>query len=130
MDARASFIDRPFGAPVALSLPIPPSVNSAYRNVAGRGRAKTAAYTAWLKSADMRWLMQKRTTGRLKGCGRYGALIEIPAGTRGDVDGRIKLILDYLVSREITDHDRHCWEVTCRRSDALADECRVIVRAM
>lgn len=34
-----------------LLLPLPPSVNSMYRNVRGRGRVKTARYDAWIDTA-------------------------------------------------------------------------------
>jgi Holliday junction resolvase RusA-like endonuclease len=44
---------------------------------------------------------------------------------RGDVSNRIKAAEDYLVSREITQDDKHNWEVTAKRGDV--DCCEVTI---
>jgi crossover junction endodeoxyribonuclease RusA len=99
---------------VKLSLPVPPSVNAMYRNVAGRGRVKTAAYKRWVRDADSHYLMQKPRLRPI--VGEYELSIRLPKATRGDVDNRVKAVADYLVSREITADDRHCQKITVQRA--------------
>jgi crossover junction endodeoxyribonuclease RusA len=102
---------------VTVSLPVPPSVNGAYRNVAGRGRVKSRSYKIWLRNADAIYLSQKREIKPVTGpCDLY---IKIPASTRGDVSNRIKAVEDYLVSREITGDDRHNRKVTIERDESV-----------
>lgn len=97
-----------------LILPIPPSVNAAYANCAGRGRVKTKAYRAWIAAADAALLMQKRGIQRVTGPAKM--VLSLPANLRGDCDNRIKVASDYLVSRELTSDDRHFVSVTARKA--------------
>lgn len=102
---------------IQISLPVPPSVNQAYRNVPKRGRVKTKAYKAWLAQADNVYLAQKRGITPVTGpCELH---IRIPTSTRGDASNRIKLCEDYLVSREITGDDKHNRKVTIERDDSV-----------
>lgn len=105
-----------------IRLPVPISLNMAYRNVPRVGRVKTAAYKKWLIQADGHLLMQKRSLRPVSG--QVALAIKIPAKTRGDVTNRIKLVEDYLVSREITPDDRHNWKVSIERSHEV-DCCEV-----
>jgi hypothetical protein len=41
-----------------------------------------------------------------------------PKGLRGDIDGRGKLVLDWLVSRNLTVDDSHCWGLFLERGDS------------
>jgi crossover junction endodeoxyribonuclease RusA len=106
-----------------LLLPLPPSVNAMYRNVAGVGRVKTHEYRAWLKKADAYLLMQKRELLPLNG--QIIVAIKVPKGTRGDISNRIKAAEDFLVSRQITGDDRHNVKVSIERADV--QECEVEV---
>jgi crossover junction endodeoxyribonuclease RusA len=110
-----------------LTLPVPPSVNTMFRNVPKVGRVKTKAYRQWLKEADQHFLMQKKRL--LVIAGEYEVSIKLPKTTRGDVDNRTKAVLDFLVSREITEDDRNCRKVTIERS---ADTwlCEVTITAV
>lgn len=96
---------------VLLSLPIPPSVNAMFRNVRGRGRVKSKIYKDWLKQADLYLLTQKPIPKIL---GPYKISISMPPA-RGDLDNRQKALIDYLVSRGITDDDRYCRKATIER---------------
>lgn len=104
-------------------LPVPPSVNDMYFNVRGRGRAKSQAYKQWITDADGYLLERAQLRGSPTIHGPYEVAIKLPAGTRGDVDNRTKAVLDYLVSRAITDDDKHCRRVSIER--AAVDCCEV-----
>lgn len=106
-----------------IKLPVPISLNMAYRNVPQVGRVKTAAYKKWLKQADGYLLTQKRSLKPVSGW--LALAIKIPAKVRGDASNRIKLVEDFLVSREITPDDRHNWKVSIERSHGLVDCCEV-----
>jgi hypothetical protein len=88
-------------------LPIAPPLNNAFFNVPGAGRKKTSRYRRWIKDADAHYVLQglqratKITTG-------YIVKMTFPKDLRGDIDGRGKLILDWLVSRNLTIDDKHC----------------------
>jgi len=91
-------------APVSFYIPTPPSVNNAFINTK-RGRAKSAAYTDWFMSACVQIKMQdvQKVGGRIvvvMGFEREKHL------TDADVDNRIKLTLDALVSHCVIDDDR------------------------
>jgi Holliday junction resolvase RusA-like endonuclease len=111
---------------IVLMLPTPPSVNSAYRNVTGRGRVKTAAYTEWEEDADEAYIQQKRGVRPILGVREIE--IRIPDNTKGDITNRIKLLEDYLVSREITGDDKFNRKVSIERDVSLFDLCVVTVR--
>lgn len=109
-------------------LPLPPSVNASTRNVRGVGRVKSGKYRAWLRAADALYLSQKRGISPVTG--RCVLRISVPAAMRGDVSNRIKAIEDFLVSRELTDDDRHNWSVTIERDEGVpAGQCRVVAVA-
>ena len=128
--ALPSYVDLPFGCPpeVSLRLPVPPSVNQLYGNRRGC-RYKTKRYRDWLLQAGLYHVAQWRKTGELYGQGAYIVHIRIPQKLRGDADNRIKPILDFLVSRSVTDDDKHCQKVTCERDPNLTDFCEVNVWA-
>ena len=92
------------------SLPIAPSSNNAFLNRKrgiGYGRIKSQGHRAWIKQADAHYVLQhldKETPVK----GRYRCTMVFPEHTRGDIDGRSKLILDWMVSRGLTPDDRYC----------------------
>lgn len=86
-------------------VPIPPSVNTLYRNVAGRGRVKTKAYRAWIKAAQ--WIVH---TGIEKVEGPVAVELAFTRGRYGmslasDVSNRIKAAEDLLVTLNKIDGD-------------------------
>lgn len=96
-------------------LPVAPGLNNATRNVRGVGRVKTARYKRWLKDADTHYMLQ--------GLNRvpkitvpYICRMVFPK-IRGDIDGRGKLLLDFMVSRELTIDDKHCWGLFLEKTD-------------
>lgn len=106
-------------------LPLPPSLNGAFRNGDGkRGRFKTAPYRQWIAHARM-----QLASNRNRIAGPFDASLSLPEKMRGDIDNRIKPILDLLVSVGIVDDDRHCQSIFVRRAPGLLDtQCVVTVR--
>jgi len=93
---------------LTLTLPIAPSVNAAFFNRkggGGKGRIKSAKYRAWVKNADAHLMMQKKDVVPVRGPYKCGMIF--PRAMRGDLDNRVKLILDWMVSRELTSDDRY-----------------------
>lgn len=103
---------------VDLVLPAPPSVNEAFRNVPGKGRVKTKVYDAWHSHASWRIRLQKPGTI----IGNVMLLIGVERiSERADIDNRIKLILDVLVSQKVITDDRYvtafaaCWQPSANK---------------
>jgi len=83
-------------------MPVPPSVNQAYKNVK-RGRAKTKSYSDWLLYAYQMIRMQKVP----KVSGRCVVIIGVERKSlAADLDNRLKLTLDAIVSAQVIDDDR------------------------
>lgn len=92
-----------------ISLPLPPSVNVAYANNkkgSGRGRYKTAVYTAWAEEAGWELIIQKPP----KIYGNFSANIILDENKRGqsDIDNRVKCLFDILEKHEVIENDRMC----------------------
>ncbi len=77
---------------ITLTLPLPPSVNAMFANVPGKGRVKTKAYRAWRRAA----LSEASLDMIGKRCieGRFKATMTFAMPNGGDVDNRVKAILD------------------------------------
>ena len=58
--------------------------------------------------------------------GPYTLTLTLPLTMKGDVDNRLKPVLDLFVTLKITPDDRHCSEVRVRRSaDVSRGRCVV-----
>lgn len=116
---------RPAVAIIILELPVPPSVNTCWVNVAGAGRVRSPQYRAWHKSAAIEAALKR---GRIDG--RYTVLIELgklPAGS--DVDNRTKATIDMLAGL-LTDDDQACIRATAEwAADVPARQMRVTLRS-
>lgn len=109
-----------------LTLPIPPSVNSSYANVTGRGRIATKALRDWKRDAGWRLKLQERK----QFAGPFRIAIYLPEAMRGDIDNRTKGILDLLVEHRVTPDDRFAKFVSAERSELVAaNECLIVVEA-
>lgn len=112
---------------LTLSLPIAPSANNAFFNRKGnKGRGKSAKYRAWIKQADAHYMLQKKNVTPIRGLYICGMIF--PWTLHGDLDGRGKLILDWMVSRELTSDDRFLIGLHCVRDERVPDG-QVIVQA-
>ena len=99
-----------------LLLPIPPSTNKLFVNKRTGGRAKAAAYKAWLAEAGWEIKLQRPPALHppLVTCLRV--LIEAPLGQNRDLDNAIKPILDALVKMGVI------------VDDSLVDDLQIIRR--
>ncbi len=102
-----------------LKLLPPPSVNKAFRNVPGRGRVKTRDYRNWRAAAVKSIWAQVRADRRI--AGNVTVTVHLPETMRGDIDNRIKGLLDALVESGRIDDDKHVTTLTVRRISPLKE---------
>jgi crossover junction endodeoxyribonuclease RusA len=93
-------------------LPLPPSTNNLYENV-GKRRVTSGKYASWMRDAILTVFAQVTADRRIGGT--VEVLIQIAPETPGDIDNRIKAVLDCLVKSQRVDDDRHVWRVTIER---------------
>jgi crossover junction endodeoxyribonuclease RusA len=121
---RYALTRAPAQGPVTIDLPLPPSVNHAYRNVPGRGRVASRGLKDWKEAAG--WELKLEPRGQVTG--PYTLSILVAEKMRGDVDNRIKAVSDLLVEHRITADDRKARGVSCARSPAVAvGRCKVTI---
>lgn len=130
--------DRPFGLPaeVVIDLPFPPSVNRIWRGVRrdnGHSVMLSPEYRKWKDSADALALLRRtcRDSNRIAGPFEAAILLNMEAGL-GDIDNRIKAVLDWLQSRQVIENDKLCMELSIKWAlpELAPDGCRVTVRAL
>lgn len=129
---RTDFVDRPFGCPpdIEIDLPYPPSVNRIWRaNKAGSKRVSISPeYDQWRGAADRLAIALGSCKGVRKIMGKFEATI-ILKRQAGDLDNRIKGVLDWAQSRELIADDKHCERLTVEWGEAPYG-CRLILRAV
>lgn len=103
---------------LTFTLPLPPSLNNAYGNRGnGKGRYARRELTEWKRAS--KWLLKYQLQERglklpapgdepLIGKPRWGCSVHFSYRTQGDLDNRIKAVLDLFVSMRITSDDRYC----------------------
>jgi Holliday junction resolvase RusA-like endonuclease len=104
-------------------LPMPPSLNNIYATV-GKRRVKVLAYTDW---RHMSALIIAGSRVPYIG-GAISVQIELPIKMRGDIDNRVKPILDALVASKRIDDDRNVVAIYVART-RNADDVLVTVSA-
>lgn len=102
-----------------LKLLPPPSVNRAFRNVPGKGRVKTRDYRTWCNNAVKAIYAQVRADRRV--AGNVAVTVHLPAKMRGDIDNRIKGLLDALVKSQRIDDDKHVTTLTVRKTSPFEE---------
>lgn len=88
-----------------ISLPCPPSLNSSYANIPGRGRIATKKLKSWKVEAG--WQLQLQKPRKFDG----PVIVEVaiqrtPRERCADIDNRLKACLDLLVSHGVIKDDR------------------------
>lgn len=116
-----------------LDLPYPPSINRIWRSnpraTTGKQVYIAPAYKAWKDEANG-VLMQKRgwIVRRIKGSFSIDLALCPPKGhPRGDLDNRIKAVLDFLQASTIIENDKHC-QLICAYWAPGPVQCRVTVK--
>mgnify|MGYP006935480895 CR=1 FL=1 len=104
---------------MSFTLPVPPTLNHMYANVPGRGRVKSRRYTAWRSLAVGLILVQAK--GGVRMGGKIAVTINLPSKILGDIDNRVKPILDALVTSGRIDDDRHVQRITVEKTRTEAD---------
>lgn len=101
-EERPIYAQRRIAPSVEIRFPLPPSTNSLFTNVVGRGRIKTTRYRRWRDNAVLMICSTKPTPGRM--AGPCDVAIYLPP-FRGDIDNRIKPCLDVAVAAGIIADD-------------------------
>lgn len=86
----------------ALHVPVPPSVNSLYKNVSGRGRVKTKDYSAWF--ANARNVVRLQKPGVVRGPVVIILCVD-RQGVGSDLDNRVKALFDLIVKLGVIEDD-------------------------
>lgn len=109
-----------------VKLPMPPSANKLFANRPGKGRVKTKAYRTWRKAAVLTIFAQVRADRRLGG--PVDLSICVPSGMRGDLDNRLKSLIDALVASHRIDDDKYVHSILIVRGGA--DAGTVLVKVL
>jgi Holliday junction resolvase RusA-like endonuclease len=110
-------------ASLTLTLPVPPSLNNAFAN-AGDRRVIAGPYASWRRAAG--WCVQTARAPRV--AGPFAVDFDFWRHLPGDLDNRIKGLLDLFVAHKITDDDRACDEFHVYRRFAKPGMVLVTVR--
>ncbi len=112
---------------ITLSLPFPPSTNSLYRNVSGRGRVKTERYKTWLRAAGNEVLatpLQRRLP--IEGKFTLTVLAGRPDKRLRDLDNLLKAVGDLLQSHGLIENDCLAESITVAWSPTV-EKRRIVV---
>lgn len=125
-------MNAPFHMPAELviALPMPPTTNNLYVNAdkkRGKGRIRSAPYSAWVKEAGYRLNAQRPPLM----AGKVALLIEVEepkTARRTDIGNKEKAVTDLLVSHRVIqgDDQRFVRQITLRWADVSG--VRVTVR--
>lgn len=119
---------------ITIVLPVPPSTNNLFATV-GRKRIKSQRYRDWEIEADD-WFRQQPCE---KLAGAYTVEIALPEMMRGDIDNRIKPLIDFLTpprkvggsGKGVIPDDKHLWRVSVERNPNVPPgECHVRARSV
>jgi len=115
---------------IVFDLPVPPSVNRIWRaNRAGPKRVSISPeYDRWKKNADALAMSLGAFKGVRMIVGKFEADIVVKR-CQGDLDNRVKGLLDWAQSRNIILDDKHCERLTIEWGDA-PHGCRLTLRAL
>jgi crossover junction endodeoxyribonuclease RusA len=105
-----------------IKLPIPPSTNMLYRNVPGRGRAKTKRYMEWINAAG--WDMNAQRPPKHDGKITLDITVQKKDKRKRDISNFVKAVEDLLVSHSVIVDDSLVQQVTVRWSTDI-EGCEV-----
>ena len=96
-----------------VEIPVPPSLNNAFFNRKAGGRVKTPTYRKWCRAAALTIVASVQAKDRVSGPFRIS--INLPSHIAGDIDNRVKGIVDALVASGRVDDDKNMEELHVRR---------------
>ena len=97
-----------------ICLPLPPSANNLFATDKKTGRRfPVPEYKAWRTEAGYKIKQSMRVHGWAE------IFIHVPASMRGDIDNRIKPILDLMVEHGCIDDDKWAWRIVIERSHSI-----------
>ncbi|ARO57375.1 hypothetical protein B2G69_07155 [Methylorubrum zatmanii] len=125
-EERPVYAQRRIAFSVEIRFPLPPSTNSLFFNVAGKGRVKTPRYRRWRDNAVLAICTTKPTPGRM--AGPCDVTIYLPPFRR-DIDNRVKPCLDVAVAAGIIadDGQRYLRSHPHVEIDRTATEVRMVL---
>lgn len=100
---------------ISLDLPFPPSLNGAYRNVAGRGRVKTSQYINWLQHAAIE--VRRQARGRIDGSYAFHMQARRPDRRARDLGNIEKCAHDLCVRMGLVEDDSLCRRILLEWTD-------------
>lgn len=95
-------------------IPVPPSTNALFRNVAGKGRVRTERYKTWAQAAG--WAINMQKPQKISGPVALDITMERQRST-ADLSNRIKGLEDLLVTMGVIDDDKHVQAIAIRWGD-------------
>lgn len=110
------------------SISWPPGVNNLFINVPGRGRVASREYQEWKRSAG--WELKAQRPAKFTRPVEITVELNPPTKRAFDPDGKLKAVLDLLVTHEVIADDNlnHVRSVTARIVESGAP-CTIVVRA-
>lgn len=114
---------------LTLVLPIPPSANDLFDGgMKTKRRFKSQRYKDWEAEAESS-LWEQKPFGLVTGA--YEVEITLPEMMRGDIDNRIKGLVDFMAQKGLTPDDKHLWKVSIRRDPNVPPgKCHVTARSI
>jgi len=111
---------------ITFTIPMPPSVNNSYANVAGVGRVKGKELKAWLTKAGWEVKAQMRPIPNGKYLFTKPVAVDIQLKpSRGDIDNRAKAVLDLATSLHIWRDDNLVYDLRLRWANV--EGCQVTI---
>lgn len=112
---------------LTLELPAPPTINQ--KSVHARLGNEAPKVKRWRKAADayLLWTKQHKKLG--SPLGKFEIAIVWDRSVRGDIDNRVKYLLDYLERLQVFRNDADCEFLTVGRGCVMPDGCRVRLRS-
>jgi crossover junction endodeoxyribonuclease RusA len=115
---------------LSFDIPMPPSVNSMFKNVPGKGRVRTKEYRAWSHEAGWMLIAQRNQHHRhqcITGPIEIGVAAYKPANKKRDLDNILKAVCDLLTNTNTIADDSQIVAINARWVDAGVP-CTVTVR--
>lgn len=108
----------------ALEITRPPSTNACFKNIPGRGRARTSEYNAWIAHATQELALQK------PGCvrGKFSITLQCQRDSEwADIDNIVKPTLDALKKFGCIVDDRFCAMLSAEWMAVTGDRLDVMI---